>query len=215
MYNQNHIKPLFGDSFPWKEKEEEEEQKIDLEEVRKEAYLKGLEDGIEKGRIEAEKKAQQQIEMIKEEYEKEKRQIISDTVSKLTKIAEQISSLREEIINKTDKDILRIALMIAKKVIKVEVSQNTEVLLNNIKEAINNAVEKDKVIVKLHPKDYERLKNMEGLKELLEVDELVLQKDDSIAIEGGCIVETKFSEIDARIETQLEAIEKMLLGNEK
>ncbi len=220
LYNQHHIKPLFGDSLPWKQKEEEEEEedqkKINLEKIKEEAYLQGLKEGIEKGRIEAEKEAEQQIKRIKEEHEKEKKQIILDAVSKLTQITEQISSLREEIINKAEGDILKIALMIAKKVIKTEVSQGTvEVLLNNIKEAFSNAIEKDKIVVRVHPDDYKKLKSIENLKELLDVDELVLQGDDSIAMQGGCIVETRFSEIDARIETQLKAIEKLLLGNGK
>ncbi len=213
LYNQPQIKPLFGDSFPWKHREEE--QKIDLEEVKTEAYLRGLQEGIEKGKAETEKRAQEQIEKIKEAHEKEKRHIILNTVSKLTEIVKHISSLRKEIITQADEDILKIALMVARKVIKVEVSQNTEVLINNIKEALTNAVEKDKVIIRLHPEDYEKLKDAEALKELLDVDELLLQKDESIAIKGGCIVETRFSEIDARIETQLKAIEKLLLGNGK
>ncbi|RLB11593.1 MAG: hypothetical protein DRG27_00850 [Deltaproteobacteria bacterium] len=213
LYNQHHIKPLFVDFFPWKQKEEEDQNKINIEEIKKEAYLQGLKEGIEKGRIEAEKEAQQQIKKIKEEYEKEKKQIILNAASKLTQITEQISSLREEIINKSEEDILKIALMIAKKVIKAEVSQGTEALLNNIKEALSNTIEKDKVIVRVHPEDYEKLKSIETLKEVLDVDELVLQKDESISIPGGCIVETRFSEIDARIETQLKAIEKLFLGN--
>lgn len=213
LYNQPQIKPLFGKSLPWKEKEEE--QKIDIEELKKEAYLKGLKEGTEKGRQEAEKRAEEQIKKIRQEYEEEKKRVVLDAVSRLTEIVRQVSALREEIITKADEDILKIALMVAKKLVKSELSHNKEVVINNIKEALNNAIERDKVIVRIHPEDYERLKDVNALKELLNVDELIIQKDDSVAMKGGCIVETRYSEIDARLETQLRAIEKVILGNGK
>ena len=95
--------------------------------------------------------------------------------------------------------------------IKKEISEHTkEILIANIKEAISNAIEKDKVIIRVHPEDYEFLLNIGELKETLNIENLVIKKDQSIRMRGGCIVETEYSKLDATIENQLSIIEHLL-----
>jgi len=222
LYNGVEIRPLFGNEIPW-EKDDEDY----IESIRKEAYLEGLKEGQRNGRIEAEKKAKEEIEKIKKTYEKKekilkeerdilkkaKEEIEKNLVSMIKKAVEEIISLREGIIKRAEEDILKISFLIAKKVIKKEVSEYTkEIIIGNIKEAINNAIEKDKVIIRVHPEDYESLLKIEELKEILNIENLVIKKDQSIKMRGGCIVETEYSKLDATIENQLSLIEDLLRG---
>ena len=71
-------------------------------------------------------------------------------------------------------------------------------------------IEKDKVIIRVHPEDYEFLLNIGELKETLNIENLVIKKDQSIRMRGGCIVETEYSKLDATIENQLSIIEDLL-----
>ena len=209
LYNDTQLKPLFGDTIPWIDQDQEKEkgQNIDIEAVKREAYLQGHEEGYKKAKEEAQKEAAEMIRQMEEQHEKEMNDLLNQTIKRLGNVIDDVSGLRKEIISKADKDILEIALLVAKKVIKTEISQNKEILLNNIKEAIRNAIDRDHILIKVNPEDYNFLKGIEDLNRLLEVKEVILQKEDSIS-EGGCIVETKYSEIDARIESQIRYIEK-------
>lgn len=213
MYNQIQIKPLFGDNPPWKK--EQEEEKIDVEQIKEEAYLRGLKEGIEQGKKEAEEYMKKKIEALKEEFNREKTQLITKAVSNLNKIAEEIAGIRADMIKKAEEDILRIVFVIAQKIIKAEISCNKEILINNIKEALTNAVDKDRIIIRVHPEDYEYLSSIDDLRSLLDVEDMIIQKDDSVKLRGGCIVETKYSEIDARIETQLKKLESEIMESKR
>lgn len=206
MYNKIQIKPLFGDSLPW-ETGEAKNKKEDFETARKEAYLQGLKEGLEKGRHEAEERAKKKIHEIEERYKNELKDLLDHTISRLSSVIDNISNLRKEVISKADKDIIELALLIAKKIIKTEISQNREIILNNIIEALNNAIDRDKIIIRVNPEDYNFLSSINNIKELLDVKEVILKKDESIS-RGGCIVKTLYSEIDATIESQLKLIEQ-------
>ncbi len=220
LYDRVEIRPLFGNEIPWKRNEEDY-----IDSLKKEAYLEGLKEGLRNGKIEAEKRAKEEIEKIKKAYEekekilkeereilkREKEKIEKDLASMIKQAVDQVISLREGIIKKAEEDILKISFLIAKKVIKKEISEHTkEILIANIKEAISNAIEKDKVIIRVHPEDYEFLLNIGELKETLNIENLVIKKDQSIRMRGGCIVETEYSKLDATIENQLSIIEDLL-----
>ena len=210
LYNNVRLKPLFGDDLPWQKHGNNKDDNTNLESVKKDAYLQGHREGYEKGREEAEKKARDMMNQMEERHKKEIEALVEQNIKKLTHIIDDVSSLRKEIISRADKDILELALLIAKKVIKVEIPHNREqIIISNIQEAIKNAVDKDHIIIRLNPDDYNLLKGMKDLKEVLQAKEVILQQEPSIS-KGGCIVETKYSEIDARIESQLKSIEKKI-----
>ncbi|RLB01957.1 MAG: hypothetical protein DRG59_13360, partial [Deltaproteobacteria bacterium] len=94
-----------------------------------------------------------------------------------------------------------------KKVIKQEITVNKDIVLNNIKEAIHKLTETDKILVKVSPEDYEFIKENKPdfLETLKQTQKINLIKDETIKA-GGCVIETDFGQIDARIETQWENV---------
>ncbi|GEM_PF-1087251 len=220
LYNDIQIKPLFGEVFPWeveerkkKEEKKEEKKEVDLEKIKKEAYLQGVKEGFERGRNSAEKEADERIRKLEEDYKKEIQKIKAQIIEKLEKVIDEISSLRKNIILKAEEDIRELSLLIAKKVIKKEASESSEVVLNNIISALENTPIKDKIIVKLNPEDYSVLSGMKELRDILGVKEIILKKDENIS-KGGCIVETEFCEISATLESQFKIIEDAIKGND-
>jgi flagellar assembly protein FliH len=94
----------------------------------------------------------------------------------------------------------------------VELSQNQEVVLGYVREAIKRVGPTDTILIRIHPKDMERL-TLEHAK-LLQLSEglkwLKLEGDPGLH-PGECVVETHDRVIDAQIESQVSIIEKMLL----
>jgi flagellar assembly protein FliH len=110
-----------------------------------------------------------------------------------------------------DNYVITIALGIASKVIKHEISINNEIIISQVKEAINKVIGADTLIVHINPKDAEILRAYKDdiMDKFDSIKDLSIQINDKIE-EGGCKIESRLGNVDARIETQLAVIEEAL-----
>jgi flagellar assembly protein FliH len=118
-----------------------------------------------------------------------------------------VTGLREKVLRESEDDLLKLAIMVARKIIQQEISQDPQILANIISAAIGVCTELDKVTIRLNPNDYQ-LVNSEKERYLSGSGtdaRISLTPDDSI-VSGGCMVETVTGTIDARIDVQLEEI---------
>ncbi|MBD5402617.1 hypothetical protein HDR58_07455 [bacterium] len=119
---------------------------------------------------------------------------------------------KQEVFESIAPDILEISLDIAKKIIKKEMTENPEILLDNIKDILKSlSKEETKIVLKVNPSQVQILKQelpeavmMAGL----EAKVIVVPDDDTM--EGGCLITTDNGVIDATIETQLAIISEVL-----
>ena len=119
---------------------------------------------------------------------------------------------KQEVYNAIAPDILDISLDIAKKIIKKEISENPEVILENIKTILKGlSKEETKIMLKVNPAQVALLQQkvpeevaLAGLEA-----KVVVIPDENI-MEGGCLVTTTNGVIDATIETQTEIISEAL-----
>ncbi len=125
---------------------------------------------------------------------------------------EEVSRLRETLLQNSTHDMLRLVMSIARQVIHCELSVNREVILATLGKALNAAVRSDSYQIKVNPEDLALvtekkplfLASINGLKNI------VFEADPRIA-RGGCLVESELGEVDATIESQLEEIRRTLL----
>jgi len=110
-------------------------------------------------------------------------------------------------------DLRALAVRIAEKILGRELELAPEVVVDVAREAIRLVGEPQAVTLRAHPDDVEALER--GRPRLLErlrtSAALVIRADDRIG-RGGCIVESELGVVDARLSTQLEAIERALRG---
>ena len=119
---------------------------------------------------------------------------------------------RQQMLDAIAPDILEISLDIAKKIIKKEVSENPDIILDNIKTILKGlSKEESKIMLKVNPSQVAILKQrvpeevaLAGLEA-----KVVVIPDENI-MEGGCLVTTTNGVIDATIETQTEIISEAL-----
>ena len=162
------------------------EEKIQLE--KEQAYRSGFEDGKE---------------IMREEQEM--------VIQLFLNLIEELKKQREEYLKSVEKDMVRLSLEIASKVIQQKIEQDEKVILKNLKHALKHLLDKGRIIIRLNPADLEivskhskEIKSAEGLKELI-------LEEDSKVTRGGCLIYSELGHIDAQIETQLEMIGKALL----
>ncbi|WP_088535561.1 FliH/SctL family protein [Geobacter sp. DSM 9736] len=118
-----------------------------------------------------------------------------------------ITGLREKVLRESEDDLLKLAIMVARKIIQQEISHDPQILANIISAAIGVCTELDKINIRLNPNDYQlviadRERYLSGTGSDARI---TLTPDESI-VSGGCMVETVTGTIDARIDVQLEEI---------
>ena len=168
------------------------EAELKVSEIEHEAYKKGYEAGREEGYKEG------QAEVMR-------------LIDRLGTIVATAVDIRDDIIRSSEKLMTEMILMISRKVIKDEIVERREVVINNIKEAIKRVKDRDRIDVRVNFADLdmttahkdELIKMMESLKK-------VNIYEDSRVDRGGCIIETDVGAIDARIATQLDSIEEAI-----
>src|SRR5262249_28756168 len=114
-------------------------------------------------------------------------------------------------LNHWQQSALHVAAAIAERIIRRELSQTPEITLELIAEALQLSSGMTDVTVHVSPQDYANIGTQ--IHRLVNYTERLgsssIAVDESIS-PGGCIVKTKFGQIDQQIESQLKRIEEEL-----
>jgi flagellar assembly protein FliH len=178
-----------------KKNAEDLEKKINerTEEAEKLAYEKGYKEGHELG------------------Y-KTGTDEVTRLVDRLHLIITKTIERRNEIIEEAETQLINLVLMIAQKVIKVISENQKNVVINNVIQALRKVKGRGNVIIRVNLADLELASShMKEFQSLVENVKNITVLEDSSVDRGGCIIETDFGQVDARISSQLHEIEEKIL----
>jgi flagellar assembly protein FliH len=130
-----------------------------------------------------------------------------------TRVAlERAQEKRLEILAGTEQQLIDLTLLIARKVIKVISESQKEVIIANVSEALKKVKGKGTVILRVNTADLAlSTEHAEDFIRQLEGSSTIQVQEDSSVDPGGCVIETDFGEIDARIASQLAELESRIL----
>ncbi|MBK8397042.1 MAG: flagellar assembly protein FliH [Leptospiraceae bacterium] len=172
------------------------EAEMKVAEIEHEAYQRGYDAGREVGF----KKGQGEVRRL---------------IDRLGTIVGKAIDIREDIIQASEKQMVEMILIIARKVIKDEIIERKEIVLNNIREALKRIKDRDRVDIRVNFSDLEiTTAHKDELIKLMESLRKVNIFEDSRIDRGGVIIETDVGAIDARISTQLKEIEEAIRNAE-
>lgn len=110
-------------------------------------------------------------------------------------------------------DLRTLAVRIAERILGRELSLNPDAVNDIVGSALRQAGAPRDIVLRVHPDDLKALER--GRPRLLEraqrAQTLQFRADPSVG-RGGCIVESELGTVDARLNVQLEAIERALRG---
>ncbi len=173
------------------ELEAEIQSKVDK--VEKEAFAKGFEEGRNQGFQEGRQELERLVDTLQ--------RIISAAIEK-----------RNEIIQESETQVINLVLLIAKKVIKVISENQKNVVINNVVQALRKLKSRGDVVIRVNLADVELTsEHINDFIKMVENAKSVTVLEDSSVDRGGCIIETDFGQIDARISSQLNEIEEKIL----
>jgi len=165
----------------------------DQDDVSKNAYKEGYDKGREEG--------------YKSGYDE-----VSRLVERTHKILESVMARREEILSETEQQIVELVVLMTRKVVKIISENQKSVVMANVLQALKKVKGRGDVTLRVnladvkltteHIQDFiKQVENVKGITVL----------EDSTVDKGGCIVETDFGAIDARITSQLSELETKIL----
>jgi flagellar assembly protein FliH len=128
-------------------------------------------------------------------------------INQLQPLLTEIVNHKNQIYHSAEKDVLELAMILAKKVIGIRAECCQELVLDTVKQSLPLLLEKSRLTIKVAP-EQEKFLN-DNFANILEMDkdlkEIKIESDRRIS-PGGCILETSSGRVDARIEKQLEVL---------
>jgi type III secretion protein L len=120
--------------------------------------------------------------------------------------------IRERVWRETERDLLRLAIRLAEKIIGREITNDKKTITDIVAAALQNARQQEKLTVRVNPSDLslieeEREKFLPSGRARF-IDFVA----DPRVPSGGCLIESEVGTIDARLETQLRVLERALLA---
>ena len=133
-------------------------------------------------------------------------------IERLHRMIEGVQNRRQDILDNTEQQIVDLVLLMTRKVVKIMSDNQKSVIMANVVSALKKVKGRGDVTLRVnmadakmtteHIKDF--IKEVENIKNINVVEDSSVEK-------GGCIVETDFGAIDARIASQLGELETKIL----
>ena len=119
---------------------------------------------------------------------------------------------KQEVFEQIAPEILNISVEIAKKIIKKELAQTPDVILESVTAILKGlSREETTIMLRANPSQVDMLKNdVPEIAKQFGLEAKVMVIPDESVMEGGCIVTTTNGVVDATIETQLAIISEAL-----
>lgn len=120
--------------------------------------------------------------------------------------------IRERVLRETEKDLLRLAVRLAEKIVGREIERDNKTIVNIVSTALQNARQQEKITVRVNPSDLPTIES--------EADKFLTGGRNNFidfiadprVSSGGCLIESEVGTIDARLETQIRVLERALLS---
>jgi flagellar assembly protein FliH len=148
----------------------------------------------------------------REEGYKEGQAEVERLVDRIHVILDRAMEKRSEILDQAEAQVVELVLLVAKKVVKVISENQKSVVIQNIAQALRKLKTKGDVVVRVNLADLQlATDHVKDFVQMTENARRLTVVEDSTVDKGGCVIETDFGEIDARISSQLHELEERIL----
>lgn len=175
-----------------------EEERIELralellKEVQEPAYKEAYELGLHEGRQEAFNKFSAEI---------------SEQLGNLEQMLKSLETAKIDILNFNEAHMMTLVFQLATKLARVEVEKNDQALVEVLRGAVSLAQDEENITVHVAPVQFdfvEELKKHNG-RQFEFLKKIKFEPSEDVTA-GGCIVETNYGEVDARIEQRIASL---------
>jgi flagellar assembly protein FliH len=178
-------------------------------EIRKKAQSEGHSEGYRNGLKQAETEIAEKSQLLADEMVEQR---LSTVLPAVTQLLDEIVTARSQCQAEWESELVDLATGIARKLIRRTFEETPEAMTVIVQDAIQLAVGKTSLELRLNPGDLEALGDRVrvAVRESARGIDIQLLGDDNVS-PGGCIVVTEHGEIDAQLDTMLTRISEELL----
>lgn len=178
------------------------EMEICKEKSSKLGYDEGYEKGLSLGKIEG-------IKIATDEVNKKNEDLVANLCAQIYSVEES----KDEILEKFEKDLIKLSIGIAEKIIKIKVSEDNEILKDILQNAIKDYKNEEWIRIYMSSDDYVTISTDRNIIEKLSrISENIKFEVLNEANNGELIIETPENLIDAGVNTQLKNLKEMFYG---
>ncbi|MEA2108548.1 MAG: FliH/SctL family protein [Pseudomonadota bacterium] len=191
-----------------------------------EAFKKEQENKLYQLRLEAESQAEELVKQAEQKAAKICREAeeqgfqeglkrgdeqVAVQVASLAEMLSVFVSLKKDLLGQYETQLLDLAMVIARKIVHQELSQNPEVMATIARETISEMPAKGPITLRVHPDDYQVLNDkLPALQaEFEQLEQVQLVAGEGLA-RGSCILETPVGQVDAGLNTRFAEISDAL-----
>jgi type III secretion protein L len=133
-------------------------------------------------------------------------------LAKATEFITKSKEYYQRTVDSSTENLKMLAVKIAEKIVGRALELNPEVINDIVSQAIRTLRRQKNVIVRCNEEDFETLKkNEENFLGMMGQSGMIDFVADPKVSRGGCVVESEIGIVDARLETQLKTLQKLLL----
>jgi flagellar assembly protein FliH len=160
--------------------------------IEREAFARGLSEGERTGEAAASAR-------------------LTPVIQRLTHTIDDIAALRTGLLRRTERDIVKLAIAMAERIVHREVSHDRDLLLAMARVAIDQLGDRVVATIHLNPEDLEAVT---AQREPSAADPVKIAADSSLP-RGGCRIESVFGQIDSGVDAQIQELTRSLLGDDR
>lgn len=136
-----------------------------------------------------------------------------ERIEHFEKLLTEIEGAKAELFHQNERFLLELIYRVCRKVLLRELATDRDYLLRLCTALVEKTGLRENLRIRIHPAETETLEMLrEGIQERLgALKNLEIEASSSVAL-GGCVVESDWGAIDARLETQLDEIQAALGG---
>ncbi len=133
-------------------------------------------------------------------------------LGRFTESLEQMGKTRQQIVSETNRDLVRLAVGIARKLVGREIKIDPEIVITLIQVALNRLTQNASVTVYLNPEDLVFVQaRLDSAPQLFNERDLKLKVKEDLK-RGDCLLESSFGNVDGRLSEQFSKVENGLLS---
>lgn len=170
-----------------------------LKEIQEQAYKEGYQLGLDEGRTRA--------------YE-QNNALITEKLRIFDEIISSISRMKTDFVTFNENHVVELLFMLAEKIAQQELERNNEAVIKIIQNAVALAQDEENISVKISSSQFEFIEEAKRRtgREFEFLKKVKFEPSPDLK-PGGCLVETNFGEVDARIAQRLQLLWENLKEN--
>ncbi len=167
-----------------------EERAIEkLKEIQEDAYKAGYELGLDEGR--------------KKAFD-ENSKVINDHLSEMDKVLSSFATMKHDIFSANENSLMQLLFAMATKIAQYQLEINPDAIIEVVRNAVSHAQDEQEIRVQVSTAQFDFISGLknENAREFEFLKKIKFESNDEIQ-PGGCLVQTNFGEVDARVEQRV------------